>query len=52
MGTNWFPLQDNRKLRLNAELLYLYDSPVGYTSVPFTVGGNGTVFNTNLELAF
>lgn len=52
LGTNWFPLQDNRKLRLNAELLYLYDSPVGYTSVPFTVGGNGTVFNTNMELAF
>lgn len=52
LGTNWWPLRDNRKLRVNAELLYLYDSPVGYTSVPFTVGGNGTVFNTNLELVF
>lgn len=52
LGTNWWPQHDNRRLRLNAELLYLYDSPVGYSSVPFALGGHGTVFNTNLEFSF
>ncbi len=52
LGGNWYPYQDTRKLRVNAELLYLSHSPVGYTSVPFTLGGNGLVFNTNLELSF
>jgi len=30
----------------------LYHSPVGYTSVPFALGGTGSVFHTNLEAAF
>lgn len=52
LGTNWFPKRGVRQIRLNAELLYLYRSPVGYTAVPFAVGGKGTVFNTNLEFTF
>lgn len=52
LGVNWFPLRDNRKLRINAELLQLNDSPVGYSSVPFAVGGNGLVVVSHLELAF
>jgi hypothetical protein len=52
LGGNWYPYQDTRKLRVNAEFLYLNHSPVGYTSVPFVLGGNGMVFNTNLELSF
>jgi hypothetical protein len=32
--------------------LYLQDSPVGYASVPFAVGGNGWVFSTDLMLNF
>jgi hypothetical protein len=50
-GVNWFPFK-NKVIRWNTEGLYLYKSPVGYTSVPFTVGGRGMVFHTNLELAF
>lgn len=50
-GANWFPYK-NKVLRWNTEALYLYKSPVGYTSVPFAVGGKGWVFHSSLELAF
>lgn len=50
-GVNWFPWH-NKVVRWNTEFLYLRHSPVGYTAVPFAVGGNGPVFHTNLELAF
>jgi hypothetical protein len=39
-------------MRVNAEMLYLENSPVGYSSVPFAVGGNGWVFSSNLEARF
>jgi hypothetical protein len=51
MGLNFFPFK-NKVVRWNTEGLYLDRSPVGYTAVPFTVGGTGWVFHTNLELAF
>ena len=50
-GMNWFPFK-NKVVRWNTEILYLQKSPVGYTSVPFALGGNGPVFDTNVELAF
>lgn len=50
-GLNYFPFH-NKVLRWNNEFLYLHHSPVGYTSVPFAVGGTGPIFHTNLELAF
>ncbi len=51
VGLNWFPKQE-RLFRINSELLYLDNSPVGYASVPFAVGGKGLVFNMNVELVF
>jgi len=51
VGLNWFPYR-NRILRVNGQALYLNDSPVGYTSVPFARGGNGTVWSTDIMLAF
>lgn len=51
VGLNWFPWK-NKVIRVNNEFLYLYKSPVGYTSVPFVVGGKGPVFHSNLEMAF
>ncbi len=51
LGVNYYPLKQ-RLLRWNTELLYLDDSPVGYSSVPFAVGGDGPVFYTNLALYF
>lgn len=50
-GLNYFPFH-NKVVRWNNEFLYLYKSPVGYTSVPFALGGTGPVFATTLELAF
>ena len=50
-GLNYFPFH-NKVIRWNNEFLYLYKSPVGYTSVPFALGGTGPIFHTNLELAF
>ena len=51
VGTNFFPFR-NKVVRWNNELLYLYKSPVGYTSVPYPVGGRGWVFHSSMELAF
>lgn len=50
-GVNWFPWK-NKVVRWNNEWLYLYKSPVGYSSVPFALGGKGSVFYSTLELAF
>ena len=51
IGVNWYPFR-KQLMRVNAEMLYLEDSPVGYSSVPFAVGGNGWVFQTNIESRF
>ncbi|HEX5787282.1 MAG TPA: hypothetical protein VFY03_03835 [Woeseiaceae bacterium] len=51
VGVNWYPFGE-QLIRVNAEMLYLEDSPVGYSSVPFAVGGNGWVFQTNFESRF
>ena len=50
-GFNWYPVKE-RGLRLNAEWLHLNKCPVGYTAVPYPVGGNGNVFHTNFEMNF
>lgn len=50
-GTNFFPFR-NKVVRWNNEALYLYKSPVGYTSVPYPIGGKGWVFHSSMELAF
>ncbi len=51
VGLNWFPFH-GRGFRLNGQALYLVDSPVGYSSVPFLLGGNGWVYSVDAELAF
>ena len=50
-GVNWYVLKE-RGLRVNAEWLHLHDCPVGYTAVPYPVGGNGNVFHVNFEMNF
>jgi hypothetical protein len=50
-GVNFFPFE-SKVVRWNNEALYLRRSPVGYTSVPYAVGGNGFVFHSSFELAF
>ena len=50
-GLNWYFVKE-RGLRVNAEWLHLNKCPVGYTAVPYPVGGNGNVFHTNIEMNF
>lgn len=50
-GANWYFIKE-RGLRFNAEWLHLNKCPVGYTAVPYPVGGNGDVFHTNVEMNF
>jgi hypothetical protein len=50
-GLNWYFVKE-RGLRFNAEWLHLNKCPVGYTAVPYPVGGNGNVFHTNVEMNF
>jgi hypothetical protein len=50
-GGNWY-FRKERGLRINAELIHLNNNPVGYTAVPYPVGGNGNVFHVNLEMQF
>jgi hypothetical protein len=50
-GLNYFP-QRMRGIRVNGEWITLDDCPVGYTAVPYPVGGNGNVFHVNFELNF
>jgi hypothetical protein len=51
VGVNWFPMK-RKEFRFNVQGLYLKDSPVGYSSVPFSVGANGWAFTTDMILAF
>jgi hypothetical protein len=50
-GMNYFPKR-MRGLRVNGEWINLNNSPVGYTAVPYPVGGDGNVYHVNFELNF
>jgi DUF3011 family protein len=50
-GMNWYVVK-KRGLRVNAEWLHLNKCPVGYTAVPYPVGGNGDVYHVNFEMNF
>jgi hypothetical protein len=50
-GVNWYFVKE-RGLRFNVEWLHLNHCPVGYTAVPYPVGGNGNVYHMNLEMNF
>lgn len=51
LGMNWYPFE-RREIRVNAQALYMRRSAVGYTSVPYLVGGNGWVFSGDFVVAF
>jgi hypothetical protein len=51
LGTNWYVFK-NRVVRWNTEAMYLHNSPVGYTAVPFALGGRGWVLSSTVEMAF
>ncbi len=51
LGLNWFPFS-RKEVRVNVQGLYLDESPVGYSSVPFSVGAKGWALSTDLIVAF
>ena len=51
VGANWY-FTGQRGLRVNLELIHLDRSPVGYTAVPYPVGGNGNVVHLDIEMNF
>jgi hypothetical protein len=50
-GANWY-LTRQRGIRVNAEWIHLNNCPVGYTAVPYPVGGNGDIYHANVEMNF
>lgn len=50
-GVNWFPF-GLKNFRLNANALWLDKSPVGYSGVPYAIGGKGWVFYLDAALGF
>jgi hypothetical protein len=50
-GANWY-FAGQRGLRGNAEWIHLNNCPVGYTAVPYPVGGSGHVFHVTVEMNF
>jgi Protein of unknown function (DUF3011) len=51
-GVNYYPFKKMRGIRWNTEWMHLRKCPVGYTAVPYPVGGNGDVFHTDFEMTF
>jgi hypothetical protein len=50
-GFNYFPQRHARHTR-QRRVLAPRRHPVGYTAVPYPVGGNGDVFHLNFEMNF
>jgi len=50
-GLNFFPFK-NQYARINAQYIYQDRSPVGNTSLPYAVGGTGSIFNIDFEINF
>ena len=46
-GLTYFPFR-RKQVRVNIEGIYMSRSPIGYTAVPYQVGGSGWVFTFNV----
>ena len=51
VGLNWYPFA-RREMHVNLQGIYLRRSPVGGSSYPYIVGGNGWLFNTDFIITF
>lgn len=50
-GMTYFPF-GRKEVRMNAQALYMEQSAVGYTAVPYQVGGDGWVFTVDVGYWF
>jgi hypothetical protein len=46
-GLTLYPL-NRKQVRVNIEAIYMHNSAIGYTAVPYQVGGKGFVFTFNV----
>jgi hypothetical protein len=46
-GLTFYPF-NRKQVRVNVEGIYMHNSAIGYTAVPYQVGGKGFVFTVNL----
>jgi hypothetical protein len=51
LGLTYYPFE-HKQVRVNTELLYMYHSAIGYTAVPYVVGGTGLVWTINVGTWF
>ncbi len=51
LGINWFPFK-NHVVRWNFEYIQSDRSPVGGLSLPYVVGGTGSIFHSNFTVNF
>ena len=51
LGLNWYPWE-NQVIWWGFEYIYTDRSPVGGSSLPYIVGGNGNIFHTSFVLNF
>jgi hypothetical protein len=51
VGLTYYPFE-HKQVRLNIEGIYMYRSAIGYTAVPYTVGGTGWVWSFNVGTWF
>ncbi len=51
VGVTYFPY-GQKEVRLNAQALYMERSPIGYSAVPYVVGGDGWVFSLDFGMWF
>lgn len=55
IGFNWFPIQTEgfeRQFRINADVQYTSQSPIGNLSLPYTIGAQGWTYTLVAELFF
>ena len=51
VGLTYFPF-GHKEVRMNAQALYMDRSAVGYTAVPYVVGGTGWVYTVDVGTWF
>ncbi len=51
LGINFFPWK-NQAFRWNFQYIYMYKSPVGALSLPYSLGATGSIFHTDFMVNF
>lgn len=52
LGINFFPFKKTMGARMNSQVIFMKNSPVGGLAYPYAVGANGVIFNLDFEFNF